>query len=144
MHQEYTNRVNDREGWVGHLWQGRFYSCPLDGPYLFRAIRYVERNPVRAGIVRRAEDYAWSSARAHVFGKQDPILADIKIRLRVPDWRAYLGEEAQSDTDEMRRHIKTGRPMGEAEFTGRLEALTGRAIARKKPGPRGPRINPEE
>ena len=138
-HQEYTHRINEREGWTGCLWQGRFYSCPLDDPYLFRAIRYVERNPVRAGIVRQAEDYVWSSARAHVFRKRDPILTDIKLKLRVPDWRTYIQVEISDETDELRKHFRTGRPLGETGFTERLEALTGRSIARKKPGPRGPR-----
>ncbi|PIU46565.1 MAG: transposase, partial [Candidatus Hydrogenedentes bacterium CG07_land_8_20_14_0_80_42_17] len=67
----YTRMVNFRENWRGYLWQGRFSSFPLDGKYLYAAIRYVERNPVRAGIVEKAEDYEFSSARAHVYKKKD-------------------------------------------------------------------------
>jgi len=139
MHKEYTNLINAREGWIGHLWQGRFFSCPLDGPYLFRAIRYVERNPIRAGIVRRAEEYAWSSARAHVLGMEDSILADFGLKARMPDWRDFLREEMSSDNEELRLHFRTGRPLGDKAFTAKLEALTGRSIARKKSGPKGPR-----
>ena len=65
-HRRYTRRVNVREGWRGHLWQGRFGSFVMDEPYLMAAARYVERNPVGAGLVGRAEDWAYSSAPAHV------------------------------------------------------------------------------
>ena len=57
--------LNKRHGFSGHVWQGRFFSCPLDEAHLWAAIRYVELNPVRAGMVARAEDYKWSSAPAH-------------------------------------------------------------------------------
>lgn len=56
LHTRYAQRINGAMRWSGHLWQGRFFSSPLDEIYLWAAIRYVERNPVRAGIVRRAED----------------------------------------------------------------------------------------
>ena len=62
----YTRMVNFRENWRGYLWQGRFSSFPLDGKYLYAAIRYVERNPVRAGIVEKAEDYEFSSPTSTV------------------------------------------------------------------------------
>ena len=75
-HRRYTRRVNFREGWRGHLWQGRFASFPLDEPHLWAAVRYVERNPLRAGLVTRVEDWPWSSARAWVTGKDDPLRID--------------------------------------------------------------------
>src|SRR5208337_2974495 len=61
-HRRYTRRVNFREDWRGHLWQGRFASFPVDEEHLIAAARYVERNPVRARLARRAWDYRWSSA----------------------------------------------------------------------------------
>ena len=67
-HRRYTRRVNFREGWRGHLWQGRFGSCPVDEPYLLAAARYIEQNPVRAGLAATPWDYPWSSAAAHVAG----------------------------------------------------------------------------
>ena len=67
-HQRYTRMINFRKGWRGYLWQGRFFSCALDEPHLYAAMRYVEKNPVRAKMIERAEDYRWSSARAHVLG----------------------------------------------------------------------------
>ncbi|MBE3110590.1 MAG: transposase [Acidobacteria bacterium] len=75
VHQKYTKAINGRYGWHGFLWQGRFLSFPLDARYLYRAIRYVELNPVRAKIVEDASDYPWSSAPAHVLGKGDPLLS---------------------------------------------------------------------
>jgi len=59
-HRRYTTYVNLRDGVRGYLFQGRFYSCPLDERHLVAAARYVERNPVRAGLVRYAWDYACS------------------------------------------------------------------------------------
>lgn len=74
LHMRYAQRVNRRQGWSGHLWQGRFFSSPLDDAYLWTAIRYVECNPVRAGMVQCAEDYRWSSAAAHCANKPDGLL----------------------------------------------------------------------
>jgi len=71
LHMRYAQRINREHGWDGHLWQGRFFSCPLDEIYMWAAVRYVERNPVRAGLVRRAEDYDWSSAAGHCSLKED-------------------------------------------------------------------------
>ena len=63
-HWRYTRAINFRENWRGYLWQGRFSSCPMDGPHTLAAARYVERNPVRAGLVAQAWDWPWSSAAA--------------------------------------------------------------------------------
>ncbi len=73
-HGRYTRMVNFYKGWKGYLWQGRFASFPMDEPYLLAAARYVELSPVRARLVRRAEDYAWSSAQAHLAGKDDSLV----------------------------------------------------------------------
>ncbi len=65
LHMRYAQRINRMKDWKGHVWQGRYFSAALDESYFWAAIRYVEQNPVRAGLVSRAEDYPWSSARAH-------------------------------------------------------------------------------
>jgi putative transposase len=57
LHTRYAQRVNRLKKWKGHLWQGRFFSSALDETYLWAGIQYVERNPVRARLVRRAENY---------------------------------------------------------------------------------------
>ena len=64
-HTCFVGALNSRRKLSGHLWQGRFFSTPLDNAHLWASVRYVERNPVRAGMVSRAEDYKWSSAAAH-------------------------------------------------------------------------------
>ena len=75
-HGDYTTYLNRKYGWVGHAWQGRFDSFPMDESHCWNAIRYVERNPVRAGMVARAEDYLWSSAAAHCGLRDDSLLND--------------------------------------------------------------------
>ena len=89
-HRRYTAEINGREGWTGHLWQGRFASFAMDDAYALRAARYVELNPVAATMTRRAEEYAWSSARAHVAGRDDGLARVAPLRERVGDWRAFL------------------------------------------------------
>jgi putative transposase len=134
-HRKYTNIVNIREGWKGYLWQGRFISFPMDEKHLFFAIRYVERNPVRAGIVKEAEDYPWSSARAHVDKTDDILVSGGQNPLRIDDWRAYLKENDEDEfIKQMERCEKTGRPFGDDDFLRRLEALTGRKILPRTPG----------
>ena len=73
-HRRYTCHVNEREGWQGHLWQGRFASYVMDEDYLLTAVRYVELNPVRAGLVESPGDYPWSSAAAHLAGHDDVLV----------------------------------------------------------------------
>jgi putative transposase len=136
-HRKYTTIVNIRENWTGYLWQGRFISCPMDAPHLYSAVRYAERNPVRARIVENAEDYPWSSARAHVFGTSDPLLSDIKPYLSIPDWKEYLRlPEEENEIEEIRRHSRTGWPLGSDEFIKKLEEQTGRRLRPLEPGRR--------
>jgi len=136
-HKKYTRMINFREGWRGFLWQGRFASYPLDENYLYAAIRYVERNPVRAGLVKRAEDYKWSSAKDHVYGKSNILLSDFFMLSEIKDWRSYLADENKdSDNKLLRQHISTGRPLGNTEFIYRLEGLTGRVFRKRKTGPK--------
>jgi len=91
----------------------------------------VETNPVRAGIVKKAENYKWSSARRHVKGKTDPILSnDCYLFKKVKDWSAYLREkEAVSLIDAIRQNTRTGRPCGDDRFAQKIEKLLGRRLA---------------
>src|SRR5271169_4386061 len=89
-HRRYTRRVNCRERWRGHLWQGRFASFVMDEGYLLAAARYIELNPVRAKLVRVPRDYRWSSARAHLSGKDDGLVRVAPLLNMMPDWHAFL------------------------------------------------------
>ena len=116
-HKRYTRMINFREGWRGYLWEGRFKSFVLDEKYVYAAIRYVERNPVRAKIVQKAEGYPWSSAKAHVQKKRDPLLSDFYLLEELEDWSDYLRQEDQEeDLKLFRRHGSVGRPLGRPEF----------------------------
>jgi putative transposase len=138
VHRRYTSMINLRENWRGYLWQGRFISYPLDERYLYAAIRYVEQNPVRAGLVEKAEDYPWSSARAHVLGECDSLLSNNYMLSEIRDWAAYLREEnIEAEQKLLRLHARTGRPLGDEKFIIQLEAITGTVLKRRKPGPKG-------
>src|SRR5262245_4311851 len=138
VHRRYTRMVNFREGWRGHLWQGRFASFVLDEPYLLTAVRYVELNPVRAGLINAPSRYPWSSAAAHVRGRADaPVRVAPRAKL-APNWRGFLARVIrEEDSKALRAHERTGRPLGEEEFVARLEQDLGRILRRQKPGPKG-------
>lgn len=136
-HRRYTRHVNFREGWRGYLWQGRFASFPMDEPYLLAAARYVELNPVRARLARRARDWPWSSARAHLAGKDDALVRVRPLLDLAPDWAAFLGAGlGAEDHAAIRAGERTGRPLGAPRFIIRLEKRLGRTLARQKPGPK--------
>jgi putative transposase len=136
-HRRYTRRVNFRQGWRGHLWQGRFASYPLDEGHLWAAVRYVERNPVRAGLVAEPHQWAWSSARAHLGLSSDRLTTCSPVLDDFGDWRRYLSEtDREADLALLRLHERTGRPLGDAAFLEHLEQRTGRRLRRSKPGPK--------
>jgi putative transposase len=93
-HRRYTSAINRREGWTGHLWEGRFYSKPMTESHALMAARYIENNPVDAGICARAEDYGWSSAQFHCGLRSVDQLLDVENPLptMVPHWAEYLAE----------------------------------------------------
>jgi putative transposase len=135
-HRRYTRRVNFREGWRGHLWQERFHSFPMDEAWLLAAARYVELNPVRAKLAKTARGWRWSSAKAHLAGADDGLVTVAPLLERVGDWKAFLKRGvAEAERAAIRAGERTGRPLGSDAFVARLEELTGRALARRKPGP---------
>jgi putative transposase len=137
-HRRYTRRINFREGWRGHLWQGRFASYPMDEAYLLRAARYVELNPVRAKLCRAPWRWRWSSAAAHVAGRHDGVVRVTPLLERVTDWREFLTDALSAQELELlRRHEHTGRPLGDPAFLTRIERTLGRIVHPAKRGPKG-------
>ncbi len=142
-HFTYSQRFNYRYGRTGHLWQNRFYSCPLDEARTLSAVLYVEQNPVRAGLVTQPWEYEWSSAAAHVGEPDTTSLLDLawwRQHSEAEQWRAMLaaGQPPQEASD-LRTHTARGRPLGSEQFVSRLEALLGRrlralAVGRPKKG----------
>lgn len=134
-HTKYALRYNLRYQLTGHLWQGRFASCVLDESHMWNAIRYVERNPVRAGMVRYAEDYPWSSARGHCGLNQDPLLSpSFPPPGAIEDWQVWLRTEDEELSNYIRHQTITGRPCGTKEFIKQLEDTMHKALGPQRPG----------
>ena len=132
-HRRYTRRINFREKWRGYLWQGRFASFVMDEPYLLAAARYVELNPVRAKLVQSRERVALEQWRAapvgprRRLGQGRPVAGD--------GWRlAGLLDSAlrEEELRELREHGRTGRPLGDEDVPGRLEAMVGGVLKPQK------------
>jgi len=134
-HRRYTRYINVREDCRGHLWQERFHSFPMDEHYLLAAVRYVEMNPVHANMVERSEDYAWSSARAHLAGRDDGLVTVKPMLDRVGNWREYLESGLDDATiGLLRKHSNTGRPLGDESFLDTLESKAGKVLRPLKQG----------
>ena len=133
-HKRYTRRINFREGSRGYLFQGRFFSCPLDDEYVLAALRYGLRNPVQAGIAQHAWEYQWSSARWLVgLADSDPLVRNSSLFEEIDDWRSFLRADP-TELDLLRKHTRTGRPLGRDGFVQEVESITGRFLHRRKPG----------
>jgi len=136
-HRRYTRMKNFAAGVRGYLFQGRFGSCVLDQQHLLAAGRYVENNPVKAGMVTRATDYSWSSARYQCgLTDSDPLLQDRALAAMVDDWSRFLQEGNPAVEDSLVQKTRTGRPAGSREFVEQLERQTGRRLLPGRPGRR--------
>ena len=111
-HRRYTRRINFREKWRGYLWQARFASFVMDEPYLLAAARYIELNPVRAGLVAKAEDCSWSGARAHLAGRDD----------QFGHGRSFAGHDWRLVRVSQQRHARRGTPGHPPAFAHRPPA----------------------
>ena len=136
-HRRYTRMINFRENWRGYLWQGWFSSYPMDQDYLLKAAANVELNPVKAKMVKSAWDYRWSSAHAHIKGKDRQGIIDAQKLLEIcGEWKTYL-KQSQTELDKtFESHLNTGRPLGNNHFIKMAEQLLGRYLQKKKPGPK--------
>lgn len=141
-HGRFASYLNARRGDSGHVWQGRYYSCTLDTRHLWAALRYTERNPVRAGMVAEPDVYRWSSAGVHcgrVWG-QFPLRVDVELWRASWDaasWREFVGQaEAEQEIEPLRTNTHTGRPLGGPDFVKGLEETLQRSLAPQKGGRR--------
>ena len=133
-HMRYSQYFNKKKGAFGHLWQGRFFSCPLDKEHLYEAIRYVELNPIRANLASDLTTYVFCSSRRLIKESLIP-LNNVAKYLEIDDWEVYLkGEENEELIQNIRANTKTGRPAGNTKFITKIEQKTGRNLIAQKRG----------
>ena len=134
-HRRWANHVNTRGRWRGHLFDGRYASVAMDDAHLIAAVRYVALNPVRARLAPRAEDWPWSSTRAHLAGRDDVLVNVRPVLDRVDDFAALTRTDPDDQAfDALRKAETTGRPVGNADFIAGLERVLGRPVTRRAPG----------
>ena len=129
LYAQYVNRFHGRSG---HLWQDRFFSCPLDEVHHWRALVYIERNPVRARLCRKAWRWPWSSAAAHCGGKDSTGLLDLpqwREQMDTQRWRHLLTlADDEQQIARLRLCTSRGRPLGSDKFVAKLETLLGQRL----------------
>lgn len=134
-HRRYTRRKNFGAGVRGYLFQGRFHSCVLDETHLLAAGRYVERNPVIAGMVERPQNYPWSSCRYHcTLVDKDPLVKERRLPEMAENWEGFLKMFDEETDQSLRRQTRTGRPLGDDRFVLKVEILTQRTVRCRPPG----------
>ncbi|HUR39989.1 MAG TPA: transposase [Verrucomicrobiae bacterium] len=146
LHTRYAQRFNRITGFKGHVMQGRYFSAALDESHLWTAIRYVERNPVRAGMVQKAQDYAWSSAAMHCGLRTDPVVNGRNALPRdfvsTADWPKWLSsEEDSTQVNLLRTQSLRGLPCGSDDFVSSLEMRAGVPLKRRPRGRPWPQEN---
>jgi putative transposase len=143
-HRRYTTRVNKRNGWTGHLWQGRFGAVLMDEEHLIDAVHYISLNPVRAGLVEQPEHWPWSSVSAHLKRRNDSLVTVKPVLERVPDFASLLEQELPEEAAmELRRAETIGRPLGSESFFDDLETRLGFDVRPQRRG-RKPKSQLEE
>jgi putative transposase len=138
INMRYAQYRNAIEHGNGHLWQSRYYSCPVDPARLGNLMRYVELNPVRARLVPAAAQYEWSSARAHLGGEDAVNLlaqAEWKKCWTSEEWARIL-DAGDEQRDEIREATYGGRPLGSSEFVEELEKFRQPRLKKGSPGRR--------
>ena len=135
LHSQYAKRINAAHGWRGHLWQERFYSVVMDEPHTLAAMRYVEQNPVRAGLCKRPDQWRWSSIHANLAGRTDGLVDTRATRKVVSNWHEYTGSPVSAELqDSLRKCTRNGRPAGASKFIDDVEASIGKRVRKRKPG----------
>ncbi len=142
--RRYVRYFNDRHARTGTLWEGRFRSSLIDSQlYFLTCSRYIERNPVRAGIVAGPGDYAWSSFGCNAHGHADPLITPHSLYMalgatpaeRQASYRAmFAGREETEAADAIRRATKAGTALGSARYRAALEMTLQRRVTRMTHG----------
>lgn len=116
----HVRRYHGHHGSSGHVWQGRYKSFPVqDDAHLFTVLRYVERNPLRAGLVKHAEDWRWSSLAYRRQGAATALLHPPPLPLP-RDWRRRVNQaESDAELAALRRSVVRGAPWGSASWVER-------------------------
>ncbi|MHC4258588.1 MAG: transposase [Planctomycetota bacterium] len=131
-HFRYTQYINRFHGRSGHLWQNRFFSCPLGRRHFWQALLYVEQNPVRARMVRRVWQYPWSSAKGHIENTDSSGLLNMGYWRQISsvvDWKQTLQQhQADEQITSIRLNTHTGRPLAEDAFISKLEKLLNKRL----------------
>jgi len=136
LDKRHSDALNAAFDWAGHLWQGRYFSAALDDAHLWNAVRYVERNPVRAGLVERAEDYLWSSAAFHLGKRPSKIIkSSTEWGRAVEGWaEALASPEDEEMLHKIRLRTRCGFPCGNDEFVARISDALGRPLVLRQRG----------
>ncbi len=133
----YTQYINRKYKRSGRLWQNRFFSTIVDTDrYLWAVARYIERNPLRAGLVPKADAYKWSSCRTHMHGDANKYLSStewLQESERI-EYQKLLQSENDADVMAIRQATSTGRPFGSANFIELLEKELDRSLTANKVG----------
>ena len=144
--RQYVRYFNHAYCRSGTLWEGRFKSCVIDAErYLLHCLRYIELNPVRAGMVNDPADYAWSSYHTNALGRSSSLCTHHEVYLHLhPDpvrrlaaYRALFQAPVDGElVREIRQSVNAGMALGDSHFREEIERLTGRRVTPEKPGPK--------
>jgi putative transposase len=144
MGRGYVQKLNRRYNRTGTLWQGRYKACLIqDDPYLLTCYRYIELNPVRAGIVRLPGDYRYSSYRHNATGESDALLTAHPVyqslaatqEKRLAAYRALFADEIAPELLELVRNTTNAcRVLGNDKFKDQVETMLGRSVRPGKSG----------
>lgn len=134
-HKRWAHFVNARGRWRGHLFDDRYASVAMDEAHLMTAVRYVALNPVRARLVTKAQDWPWSSVRAHLAGEDDGLVRVAPVLDRVERFADLIaGDADEAGFGALRAAERIGRPLANKDFIDGLERVLGRPVARRAPG----------
>jgi len=136
-HRRYTAHINNRLKVTGHLWQGRFGSVALDEDHIKHALHYVSLNPVRAKLVKKPQQWKWSSVSHHLNNENDRAFKATPALKRIGNFKSFIATKVKDETYKLLRSGETvGRPAGDLEWLKKLEKKTGRKIIPNKRGPK--------